>query len=110
MLLPMVDGGILSVDYDSESYGGCDTCDYGSSYIRKFDIGLTTINIHIETEEMYDYAISEYAISEDFMMRMFLHNVDKIRQMTELEFYEWLVAIVRDEVGSSLDSFYYNEV
>jgi hypothetical protein len=100
MLIKMIDGGILDVRYHSESWGGCETCDYGSSYVREFWIDLTGGTIHIETEEMYNYAISE-----GFMMATFLQNVEDIKSMTENQFYHWLEDKVRGEVGSSLDTF-----
>lgn len=85
MLLKMIDGGILSVKYDSDFWGGCETCDYGSSYINEFNIIMETGRIQIKVNQMY-----EYALSEDYMMKLILQNVDEIKSKTELEFYQWL--------------------
>jgi hypothetical protein len=85
MLLKMIDGGILNIEEDQDYTSGCETCDYGSNYVNSFDIELTTIKIHIEASQMY-----EYVLSEGHMMKAILPNVDEIKEMTEIEFAKWL--------------------
>ena len=85
LLITMVDGGLVTYDDDSYSYGGCPTCDYGSQYITEIDITLTKYDIHIKTNQMYDYVLSE-----GDMMKLLLSNYDEIRAMTEKEFTDWL--------------------
>lgn len=100
MLLPMVDGGILKVNYDSHSSSGCETCDYGSSYINEFSISMTTGRIEIEIDNMY-----EYAVSESYMMETILYNVDEIKTMTELQFSSWLEKKMNIDVGYDIFEF-----
>jgi hypothetical protein len=85
MLLKMVDGGILNIKEDRDYTSGCETCDYGSSYVNYFDFELTTIEIHIEASQMY-----EYPLSEGDLMKIILPNVELIQKMTEIEFTEFL--------------------
>jgi hypothetical protein len=85
MLIKMIDGGLISYKDDSYCYGGCPTCDYGSEYITEIDIELTHYKIHIRTNQMY-----EYVLSEGQMMRLFLSAYNAIQEMTEKEFIDWL--------------------
>ena len=87
LLIKMVDGGLVDYDDDSYSYGGCPTCNYGSSYITEIDMTLTKHKIHIETNKMY-----EYVLSEGDMMKLLLSNYEEITIMTEKEFVDWLKA------------------
>lgn len=96
MLIKMVDGGLVNYDDDSYHYSGCPTCDYGSEYINEIDITLTHYKIHVKTNQMY-----EYVLSEGQMMRLFLTEYDTIQTMTEKEFIDWfkekLCEITHDE-------------
>jgi hypothetical protein len=87
MLIKMVDGGLVNYTDDYYSYGGCPTCDYGSEYITEIDITLTQYKIHIKTNQMY-----EYVISEGQMMALFLSEYNTIQAMTEKEFVDWFKA------------------
>lgn len=84
MLIKMIDGGLVSYEDDSYSFGGCPTCDYGSEYINEIDITLTHYKIHVKTNQMY-----EYVLSEGQMMRLFLSEYNTIETMTEKEFVDW---------------------
>jgi hypothetical protein len=97
MLLPLVDGGIMQVHSDKESYGGCETCDYGSSYINEFNIKMTQGTIRIKMSAMY-----EYVLSEGYMMETLLHHVDAIRAFTENEFYTWLKLKLEKDFGDKI--------
>ena len=90
LLIKMVDGGMINYYDDFMSYGGCPTCDYGSSYITEIYIELTKYKIHIKTNQMYGYAISEGQ-----MMKFFLTKYNEILNKTEKEFIEWF----KEEVG-----------
>jgi len=81
MLIKMVDGGLVNYEDDSYSYGGCPTCNYGSEYITEIDLTLTKYKVHIRTNKMYDYVISE-----GDMMKIFLSNYEEITTLTEKEF------------------------
>lgn len=84
MLIKMVDGGLVNYEDDSYSFGGCPTCNYGSSYITEIDLTLTKYKVNIRTEKMYDYVISE-----GDMMKIFLSNYEEITNLTEKEFLDW---------------------
>lgn len=98
MLVKMVDGGIINVDYDSESWGGCETCDYGSRYINEFTVEMTSGKIEIKTTKMYDYALSE-----GYMMETLLKNIDDIKAMTEYEFYRWIESKIKSDTDHKWD-------
>lgn len=91
MLIKMLDGGILNYEDGCYCYEGCPTCNYGSEYINEIDITLMHHMIHIKTNQMY-----EYALSEGQMVRLFLTEYDTIRTMTEKEFIDWLKAKLID--------------
>ena len=114
MLIKMLDGGILNYADDHYHYDGCPTCDYGSEYINEIDITLTHYTIHVKTNQMY-----EYVISEGQMMKLFLSEYDTIRTMTESEFIDWfkkkLMEITHDEFqenicGRKVEEFEVKEV
>ncbi len=87
MLIEMLDGGILDYKDDHYFYSGCPTCDYGSEYINEIDITLVHHTIHIKTNQMY-----EYILSEGQMIKLFLTEYAKIRTMMEKKFIDWLKA------------------
>lgn len=101
MLIKMLDGGLENYTDDYYSYGGCPTCDYGSEYITEIDITLTRYTIHIKTNQMY-----EYVISEGQMIKLFLTEYNTIQEMTEKEFVDWfkakLIEITHDEFQESI--------
>lgn len=85
VILKMIDGGIVNIVSDRDYSEGCETCDYGSSYVNEFDVELTKFNIHLEAEQMY-----EYPLSEGDMMKVILRNAVEISNMTEEDFAVWL--------------------
>ncbi len=87
MLIKMLDGGLVSYTDDYYHYGGCPTCDYGSEYITEIDIELTNYRLHVNTNQMYDYVVSEGQ-----MMKLFLTEYNTIQSMTENEFIDWFKA------------------
>lgn len=51
---------IKSIEYDSDYSLGCESCDYGSSYINQLTIEFQDgIIWEIEIDNMYDYALTE---------------------------------------------------
>ena len=84
MHIKMIDGGIVNYEDDCYCYEGCPTCNYGSEYINEIDITLVHHTIHIKTNQMY-----EYVLSEGQMMKLFLSEYDTIQTMTESEFIDW---------------------
>ena len=93
MLLSLQDGGILNIDDSKEYFSGCETCDFGSSYINYFHIELTTMNINIEASESY-----EYPLSDNHIMKIILPNIGSIQKKNEEEFSEWLQKSLMKEV------------
>jgi hypothetical protein len=85
ILIKMIDGGLVDYDDDSYSFGGCPTCDYGSSYITEINMTLTKYKVHIKTNQMY-----EYVLSEGDMLKILLSNYEEITTMTEKEFTDWM--------------------
>ena len=108
MLIKMVDGGLVNYIDDYYSYGGCPTCNYGSEYITEIDITLTQYAIHVKTNQMY-----EYVISEGQMMTLFLSEYETIKTMTENEFVDWfkekLCEITHDEFQENICGRYIEE-
>lgn len=85
-LIPMKDGGIKDIktdDYCEEK--GCETCDYGSKYIREFEIILDKYDFIVKLSDMY-----EAPYSYDELMKLFTSNIDKIENMTQGEFMQFV--------------------
>ena len=101
-LLKMVDGGLVNYQDDCYSYGGCPTCNYGSEYITEIDITLKHYKVHIETNRMY-----EYALSEGDMIKLLLYEYETIQTMTEKEFIDWFKNKLLDIVDDAeyIDKF-----
>lgn len=91
MLFQLIDGGIKQILSDTESWGGCETCDWGSQYINEFTIEMTTGTIDIKVDTMYEFALSEGA-----MMEIILPNIDHIKTLTEFQFFDWIKNKVKE--------------
>lgn len=100
MLVNLVDGGILNITTDNEAFDGCETCDYGSSYISEFEVSLTTRTVTIKAEKMY-----EYPLSEGYLIKLFVNNNELIKTMTEEQFVEWLINEVNTKSVNAEYSF-----
>lgn len=98
MLIELQNGGIKEISTDTYSYGGCDTCDYGSSYINELEIELTQGTIYVTIDAMYDYALSD-----GYLIKLFIGNIDGIRGLTEGEFFEWFDITLRKEFAHCVD-------
>lgn len=96
LLLPLADGGIENIISDTYACGGCETCDYGSSYTNEYTIVLTSGRLYIEASMMY-----EYPLSDGYMMKLFLGNVDTIKTLTEAEFVDWLKEKMTSDVAEA---------
>lgn len=101
MLVELVDGGILDITSDNYHYDGCETCDFGSEYVNEYDIKMTKGRLKINTNQMY-----EYALSEEYMMTTMLQNVEYIKKLTENEFVDWLKRTLKKELSSELEFVY----
>lgn len=84
ILMPMLDGGIIEYQDDTEYCPGCETCDYGSEYINKITITMTHFKIRVVINNMYNHAISESDI-----MKTLLPAYEEIRKITEAQFATW---------------------
>lgn len=82
IILPLSDGGVTSVDYDTQSHPGCPTCDYGSSYVDDFTIEMTKYRMTVHIDNEYNHFISE-----GWLFRQLL-SAD--HDMTESQFVQWL--------------------
>lgn len=86
MLLELKDGGIKKFNTDSDyQKGSCDTCEFGSLYLRYFLIETTKYEMRVKAGAEY-YT----PLSEGYLMKIMLNNVDVIKNMTESEFITWL--------------------
>ena len=51
---------VKKVDYEQYHVDGCETCDYGSSYVNEISITLEDDTyIDVKIDKMYDYILSE---------------------------------------------------
>lgn len=93
MIMKLKDGGITDIQQDNwcES-SGCETCNYGSSYITELNVYLTKMSLIIENDSMY-----EYGLSDGILMRIMLSSANEIQDMTEKDFCDWLVSKITEE-------------
>ena len=78
-IVKLKDVNIIEISTDSFSYSGCETCDYGSSYINEihfwFDDG---------TSELFQISQSyEYICSEQDLILFFVNNLDALAEITK---------------------------
>lgn len=67
------------------TWGGCETCDYGSSYVNYITFRFNVGQINIETCQMY-----EYVVDEGSLMGFLLNNIEQIKKQTFDETCEML--------------------
>lgn len=103
MLIKMIDGGLVNYTDDCWCMSGCPTCDYGSEYVNEIDITLTKYKIHVRTNQMY-----EYVLSEGQMMKLFLSEYNTIQQMTETQFTEWFKKKLYEITHNEFEETYYD--
>lgn len=84
VILTLADGSeITSLTSTTESFGMCDTCDYGKvTGDLRFEI--SGVEHTIEAEEM---------ISESYLMKFVLNNTQNLEKMTKAEFIAALTAL-----------------
>lgn len=92
-LIELTDGGVVDINSSTECYPGCETCDYGSSYINEFTVALSNTVTTINIDCMY-----EYAVSEDFAIKLLTRNVETVKDFSEEEFIKWLKGSIKDKI------------
>lgn len=98
IILPLFDGGVTNVDYDSGyTPGWCETCDFGSHYFDDVTVELTgfRILIHVDCENGHFF-------NEGWLLRQLL-TAD--HGMTENQFVTWLKAVLNQEFQSSEEAY-----
>ena len=83
-IVKLKDVNIIEISTDSFSYSGCETCDYGSSYINEihfwFDDGTSEL---FQISQEY-----EYICSEQDLILFFVNNSDALAKITKKELSE----------------------
>ena len=83
-IIKLKDANIIEISTDSASFSGCETCDYGSSYINEihfwFDDGTSEL---FQISQEYSYICSE----QDLIL-FFINNLDALAEITKEELSE----------------------
>ena len=83
-IVKLKDVNIIEISTDSFSYSGCETCDYGSSYVNEihfwFDDGTSEL---FKISQEYAYICSE----QDLIL-FFINNLDALAEITKEELSE----------------------
>lgn len=83
-IVKLKDVNIIEISTDSFSYSGCETCDYGSSYVNEinfwFDDGTSEL---FQISQEYAYICSE----QDLIL-FFINNLDALAEITKEELSE----------------------
>lgn len=67
---------VKKINYNEDFIYGCETCDYGSSYVNEIEIVLQdNTYANIKVDKMYEYALSE----SDYMQ--IIANSDDIKDL-----------------------------
>lgn len=83
-ILQLKDVGIIEIETDTDNWGGCSTCDYGSSYVN-----YITFYFDDKTEKSIDIDnMYNYVCSEQQLMEFFLNNVVALSKITKDELIE----------------------
>ena len=81
--IKLADGNeFLCYNDSTYHYDGCPTCDYGSKYINDIDIETTNYSVHVEFNQMYEYAF-------DIATAIKMFAVD-LGSMSENEFIKYI--------------------
>lgn len=98
---------IKKVNYDSNSCSGCDTCDWGSSYISNIEIILENDEIiKIETEQMYEYTLTESDYMQllvnskdinDFYKNMFERIKNSSYDIIARELLQYMIILINNK-------------
>ena len=83
-MIKLKDCEILDINMDEENYGGCPTCNYGSSYINEIEFWDGKRVIRFEVSQMY-----EYLMSVGDVLKIILNNIDVIAELNWEEFGNW---------------------
>lgn len=91
-LLELKDGYISEIKdgFDVYESGSCPTCGFETMYVSEisFDI-YDNFNNHKEIVVMCEnYDSYEFTVSD--LIKIFINNIDNIKEMTILEFEEWI--------------------
>lgn len=97
-ILKLKDDGIYEFASDSEAWGGCETCNYGSHYINEFEIYCSKLNIYFKTDQMY-----EHAMSESFLMKLFIAKAEHFKTLTEEELAKELETLLREKFEEEVE-------
>ena len=101
MLIPMKDGGLIDIKEDSYCTDeGCPTCGYDSKYISDLTLELEGFKLNIEMLDMYSAPCSQQDL-----MKMLCGNIDKIKNMTQNEFIDF----IKEEIGKLYNYNAYND-
>lgn len=83
-IIKLKDANIVEIETDSSSYGGCETCDYGSEYTTEITFHYDDGSVdYLEISEMYDYVCSEMDL-----MNFFIGNIEALKDVTRNELNE----------------------
>lgn len=96
-LIELVDGAIVNFETDQDYYSGCETCDYGSSYVTDIDIYYQ----NKERDTIRDDSMYEYGMSMSDVMKVMLNYQDDIKKLKEDEVAEFLKDKLENEYGCS---------
>lgn len=105
MLIELVDGGVTNISTDVDYTSGCETCDWGATYVNEYNIIMTKGAITAKVEND-----SRTTFSEGLMMELILKNIDIIRELTENQFTEWLETELKSRIKNIGESSYFEEV
>jgi hypothetical protein len=102
MLLQLKDGAILNLSESRDKTNGCETCDFGARFTQDFTVETDQGNMIF-----YFNSRDGYGVSEAFLLKVFLSNVEAIKNMTVSDLFKWLKTRFIEEAGNEVDATFY---
>lgn len=90
-IVKLTDGAIIDILYNQSYWRMCDTCDYGSKYINEWWVKTTNHVIHVKYNNH-----GGYCVSENWILQLFLQNLDKIKNMSQVDLFNFITNEVRE--------------
>lgn len=103
---------VKKINYDEDWSSGCETCDYGSSYVNEIEIILEDgTHTNIKFDKMYDYVLTEsdymkLIATSDTIENFILNAIKLINQNSHGENIGWSIKF--EDLSITINGEYVN--
>lgn len=95
-LIKLLDGKVVDIEINKgKTLPSCDTCDYGSEYIREITVKFED---HKKTVEILnEYELPTYSMANVF--KLLFNNFERFESITKEKFFEEFVKDIKKSVN-----------